>query len=328
MSRPLLRAGDYEIRSHGGASSGCANLHGGECPRIKVRGQPRTHSQLIILIDMHTGVVAIIQARIASSRLPGKVLMDIGGTAMLGHVVRRTRGASKLARVILATSTEAADDAIEDYCRRHDIECFRGSHFDVLDRYYSAARRVGADAVVRITADCPLIDPGLIDETVQHLSAAKGGGYDFVATRLPPPWTRTFPIGLDVEACTMQALERAWVEAREPGEREHVMPYLYKAVRLATATTGLRTGTSSSGMRIAVLDCVENLGLQRWTVDTPEDLEFVREVYAAFGGQTDFTWMDVRDMLRSRPEIMRINSGVRHKDVGEIDTRAQEGDAS
>lgn len=277
---------------------------------------------------MRTVVVAIIQARMASSRLPGKVLMEIHGTAMLGRVVRRAGRASMLTQLIVATSTEPADDAIADYCRQQGFECFRGSHFDVLDRYYSSAKHVGADVVVRVTADCPLVDPGLIDETVQLVSVTGANGYDFVATRLPPPWKRTFPIGLDVEACTIEALERAWREAREPREREHVMPFLYKGVRLRAATSQLRHGTSSSRLRIGVLDCAEDLGAQRWTVDTREDLEFVRQVYAGFEGRTDFTWIDVRDMLRSRPELLRINSSIRHKDVSEIDARARRGDTS
>jgi spore coat polysaccharide biosynthesis protein SpsF len=277
---------------------------------------------------MDAAVVAIIQARMASSRLPGKVLMDIDGSAMLGHVVDRSRRAQSVTRVMLATSTDAADDAIVAYCRQHRIAFFRGSHFDVLDRYHAAARHAGADIVVRITADCPLIDPGLIDQTVRTLAAGQARKFDFAATRLPPPWRRTFPIGLDVEACTMEALERAWSEAREPDEREHVMPFLYKGVNLASRGPGLSEGVSSSGMRIAVLDCDEDLGSQRWTVDTPEDLEFVRRIHAAFAGRREFSWLEVRELLRSRPDLLEINSGVRHKGVGEVDARAGKGNAS
>jgi spore coat polysaccharide biosynthesis protein SpsF len=276
---------------------------------------------------MGSAVIAVVQARMASSRLPGKVLRDIEGTAMLGRVVERTRLAATVAQVVLATTTDPADDAIEAYCRQHAVALFRGSHFDVLDRYYSAARAAGADVVVRITADCPLMDPGLIDATVRTLEDRGGDGFEFAATRLPPPWKRTFPIGLDVEACKMGALERAWNEAREPEEREHVMPYLYKGVKLQATSARLSQGISSSGVRIAVLGCPEDLGTQRWTVDTEEDLEFVRAVYHELTGRQGFTWQDVGDLLRSRPDLLQINAGVRHKTVGEVDGRAVDGGA-
>ncbi len=270
-------------------------------------------------------VAAIVQARMASSRLRGKVLMDINGTAMLGLVVDRTRLATSVTDTLVATTTDASDDAIEAYCRQHAITVFRGSHFDVLDRYHAAAEAAGAKTVVRITADCPLIDPGLIDLTVAALGPLEGRSFDFAATRLPPPWGRTFPIGLDVEACTMTALERAWKEASEPEEREHVMPYLYKGVRLSSTGPLRCEGASDTGMRITILDCPENLGGQRWTVDTKEDLDFVRQVYEAFPGRRGFSWLEVRELVRSRPELLLINAGIRHKDLGEVDSRAGNG---
>ncbi len=272
-------------------------------------------------------VAAVVQARMASSRLPGKVLMSIGETAMLGMVVDRIRLATRVTDALVATSTDAADDAIEAYCHQQAIKVFRGSHFDVLDRYHAAAETVGAEVVVRITADCPLIDPGLIDLTVAALGAPESRSFDFAATRLPPPWSRTFPIGLDVEACTITALERAWKAAREPEEREHVMPYLYKGVRLSPSGALRGEGVSDTGMRITILNCEEDLGRQRWTVDTEEDLEFVRQVYSAFPGRRDCSWLEVRELVRLRPDLLLINAGIRHKDLGEVDSRAGKGGA-
>lgn len=278
--------------------------------------------------------VAIIQARLASTRLPGKVLMDIEGTAMLGRVVERTRRSAALDEVVVATSTDTTDDSIDEYCRKSGIPCMRGSHFDVLDRYYTAARQMGADTVIRITADCPLMDPSLIDAVAGYLPmgshrpkpqlegvAPPATDFDFVATRLPPPWPRTYPIGLDVEGCTYAALERAWREAVEPGDREHVMPYLYKGVEPRAGDELIATGTSHIGMRIAILNISEDLGSQRWTVDTAADLEFVRQVYRSFGGRTDFTWVEVASLLRARPELLSINAAVRHKRLTDVDSR-------
>ena len=174
-----------------------------------------------------------------ATRLPGKVLHDIAGQPMLVRVVERTRRASLLDGFVVATTTEIQDDALYELCRERGYPCYRGEQQDVLDRYYQAARQTGADVIVRITADCPVIDPLLINETVQlvtgHYSLVTDH-FDFAANRLPPPWGRTYPIGLDVEACTFAALERAWQEATEPYQREHVMPYLYEGVNLQPAT--------------------------------------------------------------------------------------------
>jgi spore coat polysaccharide biosynthesis protein SpsF len=287
---------------------------------------------------MRARVVAIVQARMASSRLPGKVLMDLEGVPVLGRVVERTRRARTATDVVLATTTEGSDDAIADYCRRNGIAVMRGSHFDVLDRYYRAAKEARAEIVVRITADCPLIDPALVDEVVHVLHGAattypKAPGaavtdFDFVANRLPPPWRRTYPIGLDTEVCTFVALERAWREAREPTDREHVMPYLYQDVEVSEQTPRLSTGTSAPGFRIAVLNHTEDLGGYRWTVDTAEDLEFVRQIYRHMVGRSDFTWQDVLEVIRSHPELAAINAGVKHKTLRDSDQRARRSDSA
>ena len=268
---------------------------------------------------MKQKVVAIIQGRMSSSRLPGKILADIAGQPMLTRVYTRTSRAKTLDEVIFATTTDESDDPVAEYCDFSGIPFARGSLFDVLDRYYQAALQAKADVVVRITADCPVIDPELIDNVVNTLLEDK---YDFVCNRLPPPWTRTYPIGLDVEASTFKVLKKAWKEAKEPQHREHAMPYFYEGVRLTTVSRQLQTGLSPRGFNIALLHHTTDFGDYRWTVDTPEDLEFMREVYSRFDGRDDFTWREVLDVVHDNPELMKINAGVQHKTLKDIDERA------
>jgi len=284
---------------------------------------------------MSIRTVAIVQARMASTRLPGKVLMEIEGKAMLGRVVERTQKARLLAEIVLATSSESPDDPIAAYCQQHGVACFRGSHLDVLDRYFRAAQGAHAEEVVRITADCPLIDPGLIDETVRirrawnpaagRRAAATLPTIDFAATRLPPPWERSFPIGLDIEVCSMAALERAWKMAVAKEDREHVMPYLYKGVKVNERGDGSSTGESQNGFWVALLNCQMDLGKQRWTVDTPQDLDFVRSVYRELGGRAEFTWLDVVRLLQDLPDLLAINAAIPHKSMEDVDVRLRGG---
>ncbi len=261
-----------------------------------------------------------------SSRLPGKVLLDIAGKPMLQWVVERTRRATQVHEVMVATTDDPADDPIAAFCATQGVPCYRGSAFDVLDRYYNAARSQLAEIVVRITADCPLIDPALIDRTLDAFHGrfqkqdkligtrpanlpvpTRRFPFDFVANRLPPPFGRTYPIGLDVEVCTFSGLEMIWDAAIEPFEREHVMPYFYE---------------EPGRFGVLLLNHTEDLGALRWTVDTPDDLEFVRQVAARFDGRTDFTWLDVLDLVHREPQLSEINAGVRHKNMTETDTRA------
>lgn len=284
---------------------------------------------------MTYAVIAVVQARMGSSRLPGKVLLKIGGEAMLGRVVERTAQSVLVDEVLVATTTDAADDPLHEYCADRRLACIRGSQFDVLDRYYQAVRGAKPDIIIRITGDCPLIDPGLIDDVVRtlvgepedaaDLSTATGVQFDFAANRLPPPWKRTYPIGLDTEACSFAALERAWREAREPQQREHVMPYIYEDVNLTRVDSQLSVGSSPRGFRIALLDCFPDYGSYRWTVDTSEDLDFVRAVYDHFGGRSDFSWREVLDLVHHHPELRQINAGVMHKTLRDLDERARGG---
>lgn len=270
---------------------------------------------------MHPKVVAIIQARRSSSRLPDKVLLDIAGKPMLVRVVERARRAISLDEVVVATTLDPADAAIERLCLEHGYPCYRGSLPDVLDRYYQAARQHHADVVVRLTGDCPLIDPGLIDELITAFlgparSSQEPSGeaypYDFAANRLPPPWHRTYPIGLDVEVCTFKALERAWKEGKLPHHREHVMPFFYE---------------EPGRFRVLVLDHDPDYGSYRWAVDTQEDLELARQVYDRFGGKDDFTWEQALDLFKRDPQLIEINAQSHQKDFREVEGRSREGHA-
>jgi spore coat polysaccharide biosynthesis protein SpsF len=259
---------------------------------------------------MSPRVVAIIQARMSSSRLPGKVLLNIAGAPMLARVVARTSRATTVLQVLVATTTDASDEPVAACCDSMGVSYTRGSLHDVLDRYYQTASQSKADVVVRITGDCPVIDPVLIDDCVNTLLV---GSFDFTCNRLPPPFTRTYPIGLDTEVCTFAALEKAWNEAKETFHREHVMPFIYEGVSLVTENRSLSTGTSQRGFRIAQLHHDPDYGQMRWTVDTPEDLEFMRQVYARFDGRDVFTWQEVLALVQRKPELAAINSTVRHK---------------
>lgn len=232
-------------------------------------------------------VVAIIQARMGSTRLPGKVLAIIGDRPMLWHVVNRVRRAQLIDETVVATSTERADDAVAEFCAHHGIECFRGSETDVLDRFCQAARRYGATVIVRITADCPLVDPDVIEKVIH---AQQQDGHDYVSNVLRP----TYPDGLDCEVFTREALELAWREARLPTEREHVTPYLRTSGRVRTGNVAHDRERSRRRLR--------------WTVDEPSDLEFVRAVYARLGSDGHvFGLEEVLRLLDGEPGLMDLN---------------------
>jgi spore coat polysaccharide biosynthesis protein SpsF len=268
---------------------------------------------------MKPRVVTIIQARMGSSRLPGKVMMDIAGQPMLARVYIRSSRAAIVDQTLVATTSEATDDPIAEYCEFSGIPCTRGSQFDVLERYHQAALQAKADVVVRITGDCPVIDPILIDAVVKTVT---GDQFDFACNRLPPPWGRTYPIGLDTEVVPFRNLERAFREAKEPQQREHVMPYFYEGVRLTSVDRHLETGVSPRGFHIALLQHTTDFGDYRWTVDTAEDLEFIRQVFSRFKGRDDFSWKEILDLVHDEPGLMEINAGVKHKTLKDIDKRA------
>ncbi|MCX6055492.1 MAG: glycosyltransferase family protein [Chloroflexi bacterium] len=245
-------------------------------------------------------VVAIIQARMSSTRLPGKVLLDLGGKTVLARMIERVRMAKGVDQVVVATTIDPSDDPIVTLCAREKVEVFRGSLPDVLDRYYQTAISYKADRIVRLTGDCPLIDPGLIDKAIEALITKKA---DFACNRLPPPFHRTYPIGLDVEVCTFSALKRAWHEAVEKHDREHVLPYLYEA---------------EGRFKVVQLDHTEDLGNLRWTLDTPEDLLLLKEIISRLGNRNDFSWLQVLEIIKQDPTLSLLNASVRHKSMFDV----------
>jgi len=240
-------------------------------------------------------VVAIIQARMGSSRLPGKVLVDLGGETMLGRVVRRVSRSASVKQVVVATTTKPADDAIARLCDERGWSCFRGSEDDVLDRYYQTARHHGADVVVRVTSDDPFIDAELIDELTGRVTA-NPGAVDYACNFLP---RRTFPLGLDFEVATFAALERTWREDDNPLWREHVFEYVLHRPEL---------------FRIATIAHDVDLSHLRWTVDAPDDLELARRVYRHFGHDR-FSWREVVALCERHPDWQVINEMVVQKQV-------------
>ncbi len=238
-------------------------------------------------------VVAIIQARTGSTRLPGKVLHDLAGRSMLARVIRRTQRAALVNEVVVATTTSTEDDPVISECHGLGVCWFRGNEHDVLDRYYLAAEAHRADLVVRITSDCPLIDPGLVDRVVRAFLQERP---DYASNCLE----RTYPRGLDSEAIPFDGLARAWCEADRPYQRVHVTPYFYEHSEL---------------FRLLAVKHNRDLSYHRWTVDTPDDMRFVRMVFERFGGEDRFAWQDVLQLVEEDPAIVEINRHVQQKDL-------------
>ncbi len=209
---------------------------------------------------MSSRIVAIVQARMGSSRLPGKVLEPVAGKPMLLRELERARRASRIDDLIVATTENDEDDALSEAVEQSGSSVHRGSEDDVIDRFRSAAKHAGADAIVRLTGDCPLVDPEIIDETIESWLAGQPA-VDFASNAL----SGTYPDGMDVEVFSRQALERAWAEAHLPSEREHVTFYFWK----------------SGKFQVRSLTRDPPAGHVRLTVDYPEDLELVRSVYDA-----------------------------------------------
>jgi spore coat polysaccharide biosynthesis protein SpsF (cytidylyltransferase family) len=233
-----------------------------------------------------TGVIA--QARIGSNRLPGKVLMRLGNKTVLAHVVERCRAISGIDVVCCAVPDGPADDRVAEEARRCGAEVFRGSETDVLDRYYRAAATFRLDVILRVTADCPLLDPGVCDEVLSLRSAV---GADYACNNLPPSW----PHGLDCEAMTFAWLERAAHEASQAYEREHVTPFIrnHPAARRANLRMP-RVGAEQ----------------HRWTLDNERDLQFLRALVAQMpAGRTAWSYAVPLAIVEAEPSLPAINAG-------------------
>lgn len=231
-------------------------------------------------------VVAIIQARMRSTRLPGKVMAEINGKPMLSHVVERAQRAQLQDLVVVATSVCPSDDKVASFCRDKDIPYFRGSLNDVLDRFYKAAIHFRADAIVRLTADCPLLDASVIDKVIRVFLT---GNFDYVSNTIKP----TYPDGLDTEIISLDALRKAWLRAGLGSEREHVTPYIWKNQTL---------------FRLKNVINDEDHSCLRWTVDEPEDMEFMRLLFSYFHGKIPFEMVELLKLIREIPGLQKINA--------------------
>lgn len=238
-------------------------------------------------------ILAILQARVSSTRLPGKVLKPILGKPMLLLQIERVRRAKGLDKLLVATSTDPSDDAIEALCRKNSIGCSRGSLRDVLDRFYRAALPFRPEHVVRLTGDCPLADPEVIDRVIEaHLN----GSFDYTSNALEP----TYPDGLDVEIVRFAILEQAWKETTLPSHREHVTLYVYQHPEL------FRTANVRSDQDLSAL---------RWTVDEPADLEVVKSIYEGlYPKNPAFTIRDILSFLDSHADLKVLNTAYRRNE--------------
>jgi len=234
-------------------------------------------------------IIAVIQARISSTRLPGKILKKIEGKTILEHVIDRVREAKKLDDVIVATTVRKEDLEIVKLCANLGISVFCGSEDDVLDRYYQVARLFKAEHIIRITSDCPLVDPLVIDKVIELYFQKKA---DYASNTMP----ESFPDGLDTEVFSFKTLKIVWKNAKLFSEREHVTPYIRK---------------NSNIFKITNLKSKFNLSNKRWTLDEPEDFEFIKIIYenlypkdSLFGTET------ILNYLRENPEVEKINKNI------------------
>jgi spore coat polysaccharide biosynthesis protein SpsF len=238
-------------------------------------------------------VVIVVQARMSSTRLPGKVLLPILGETLLKRMIERLQMIRHEATIVVATSDHEQDDIIQTEADTIGVPCFRGSLDNCLDRHYQAGLKYGADLVIKIPSDCPLIDPRIIDEVLDYYFAHQGE-YDFVNNLHPATW----PDGNDVEIMTMPCIEKAWKEASRKLELEHTTPYIWEnpnKFRIANITWSAGKDYSMS---------------HRFTIDYPEDYEFIKCVFEhLYPQKADFSCDDILRLLESKPEIYQINSG-------------------
>lgn len=232
-------------------------------------------------------VVAIVQARMNSSRLPGKVLLPLCGRPVLYHIYDRLSQCRLIDSIVFSTSHEDTDNPIFEFCNLEDIPIFRGSLNDVLDRFYKTANEHTADVIVRITGDCPVVDPVIVDAVITGFLA---GDYDCYGLG------GEFPDGLDCTAFSFQAIEKAWKEAKLPSEREHVGPYIEKNPKI------FKNGS---------LKIFSGMETYRWTLDEPKDYNFLSKIFdELYISEETFYSKDILQLLKRRPELQKINSSI------------------
>jgi glutamate-1-semialdehyde 2,1-aminomutase len=241
--------------------------------------------------------VAIVQARMGSTRFPNKVMRAICGTPMIGLLLERLAKAKRIDQIVLATSEDTRNESLANYVRELGYAVYQGSEDDVLDRYYQAAKEAGANTVVRITGDCPLIDPMLVDAVV---ASFLDSGVDYATNTSPP----TYPDGLDTEVFSYRALETAWNLAKASQEREHVTPYIRESKQFTHRNCVNDTDVSG----------------ERWTVDEPEDFEVIQRVFEHFHPRRDFAWSEVLALRNERPELFMANQHLIRNEGAQLGT--------
>jgi spore coat polysaccharide biosynthesis protein SpsF (cytidylyltransferase family) len=233
-------------------------------------------------------ITCIIQARTNSSRLPNKILLKLSNTHIIVHIIDRIKKSTLIEQIILATTINHDDQILLDIANDNQITSFKGNEFDVLDRFYNAAKENDAGTVIRITGDCPLVDPILIDKMLKFFLE---NNFDYVSNTIE----RTFPDGLDIEIFTFATLEKAFFEATWISEREHVTPYIIKNPKL---------------FKLFSYTNVENLSHLRWCLDEASDYEMLQKIYQEFESDNFFSTTDVLKLLEKKPEISEINFGI------------------
>ena len=246
---------------------------------------------------MAVNTLAIVQARMGSTRLPGKVLKEIDGRPLIELLLHRLARSKKIDKIVVATSVGPENEILAEVVRKCGFDVFRGSENDVLDRYFEAAKAHPAQVVVRVTGDCPIIDPHLVDEVI---SLFQNGDLDYASNNNPP----TFPDGLDTEVFSFAALATAHQQATSLHEREHVTPFL----------------RTNSQFRRANYSHVSDLSGERWTVDDPEDFEVIENVVTHFAPDPDFGWLDVVELTASHPEYFESNRGIERNEGASLGT--------
>ena len=231
----------------------------------------------------------IIQARISSTRLPKKVVKKIEGKTVLEHIIERLQRIKKEKKIILATTDRKDDDVLEKIAKKCRIPVFRGSENDVLDRFYQAAKLFNVDPIVRITADCPLIDPGIAEAVIELYFKNK---FDHVCISHPP----TFPDGMDVEVCSFKSLQECWRKAKKPEDREHVTTYIFK---------------NHKKFKVGNFSSQENFYDLRLVLDEKEDLVLIKKIYKElYKNNPKFGFKEIIELIKRKPELVKINQKV------------------
>jgi spore coat polysaccharide biosynthesis protein SpsF len=239
---------------------------------------------------------AIIQARMGSTRLPGKVMLELSGLTVLGHVIERVRQTEKIDTIVIATTNDICDDVIEKEALKHGALVFRGSEQNVLERYYLAAKENKFDVVVRVTSDCPLIDPHIIDSLIEIFQE---NNYEMVSNSGSDYLKRTIPQGLDVEVFSFALLEEAYLNADQSYQQEHVTPYIYENCQ-----------------KVFFQRDHEDYSQLRLTLDTEEDFMLIKEIYnKLYNNRHDFYLPQILKLFADEPEIFQLNKHIKQKKV-------------